>query len=421
MEITIRHSSLDGSVRAPPSKSCTHRALFCAALAEGESRIHSPLTCDDTLATAQALSKLGVRTSWNDGHANVTRHGELKEPSGEIFCGESGTTLRFMTAICATTPHQAEISGRSSLLRRPVESLAIALGKLGADCKTNHGYPPVRVKGPIHGGSVEVPGGISSQYVSALLLAAPLAKSPLEITVIGRLESRSYVEMTVEMQSKFGVQIDAADDVTRFHSENQVYCASDVEVEGDWSSAAFLLAASAIAGENVRVEGLVQDTIQADQYLLNILKRMNARVNTDPGSVTVEKSRLEPIEVDISDSPDLFPVVCALCAVADGVSKVTGIRRLRIKESDRVLAMSNGLKEMGVKNHESHDSLTISGQSILRGATIDPHRDHRIAMAFAALGLCTNEIKIVDGECVGKSYPSFWKDLRALGADVIVA
>jgi 3-phosphoshikimate 1-carboxyvinyltransferase len=419
MDITIRNSSLDGSVRAPPSKSYTHRALFCAALAEGESQIHSSLTCDDTLATAQALSKLGVRTSWNEGYARVTRHGELKEPSGGIFCGESGTTLRFMTAICATTAHEIEISGRPSLLRRPVASLAMALAQLGAECKTNQGYPPVHVKGPIRGGSVEVRGNISSQYVSALLLAAPLTKRPMQIVVNGRLESRSYVKMTVKMQGKFGIQIDAAEDMTRFRSEKQAYRASDVEVEGDWSSAAFLLAASAIAGEKVRVQSLNQDTIQADQSLLSILKRMNAQVNSDPSSVTVAKSQLRPIEVDLSDCPDLFPVVCALCAVADGVSTITGIRRLRFKESDRVFAMSSGLKEMGVRTHESDDSLTISGGK-LRTATIDPHHDHRIAMAFATLGLCTDEVTILDAECVGKSYPSFWKDLRTLGADVMM-
>ena len=418
MDITIRNSSLDGSVRAPPSKSLTHRALFCAALAEGQSQIHSPLACDDTLATAEAISKLGVRTSWNGEEVQVIRKGELEEPSSEIFCAESGTTLRFVTAICATTPHWTHISGGASLLQRPVASLGTALGQIGADCETNRGYPPVHVKGPIQGGPVEVPGDISSQYVSALLLAAPLARNPVEITVTERLESRAYVRMTMAVQSKFGVQIDAAEDMTRFHSENQAYCASDVAVEGDWSSAAFLLAASAIAGERVVVRSLPQDTNQADQSLLDILKRMNVRVNTDQDSVSVEKSQLDPIEVDVSDSPDLFPVVCALCAVADGVSTVTGIRRLRIKESNRVVAMSNGLKEMGVKTRESHDSLTISGGEP-RKATIDPHHDHRIAMAFGALGLCTDEVKIVDAECVGKSYPSFWKDLRALGADVI--
>ncbi len=261
MEMTIRHSSLSGSVRAPPSKSCTHRALFCAALAEGQSLIHSPLRCDDTLATAQALSKLGVKTSWNETRAQVTRHKELTEPASQIFCGESGTTLRFMTAICATTPHQTEISGGSSLLTRPVEGLALALEELGADCETNRGYPPVRVKGPIRGGSVHVPGNVSSQYVSALLLAAPLASGPLEITVDGRLESKSYVKMTLEMQRKFAVKIDAMEDMTRFQCDKQVYGPADVEVEGDWSSAAFLLAASAIAGERVSVDGLAQETL----------------------------------------------------------------------------------------------------------------------------------------------------------------
>jgi 3-phosphoshikimate 1-carboxyvinyltransferase len=322
-----------------------------------------------------------------------------------------------MTAILAATPHQAEISCGSSLLRRPVASLAIALQELGAECKTNHGYPPVHVKGPIHGGSVEVPGNISSQYVSALLLVAPLARGPLEVTVGGRLESKSYVKMTMEMQRKFSIQIDAAEDMTRFHSKNQAYRPSQVEVEGDWSSGAFLLAAPAIAGGKVCVDGLAPKSLQADQCVLSILKWMNASVTTDSSSFTVENSRLEPIEVDMSDSPDLFPAICALCAVADGVSTITGIRRLRIKESDRVRAMSEGLKEMGIETRESENSITILGGRP-RKATIDPHRDHRVAMAFATLGLCTDEVKIIDAECVGKSYPSFWHDLRSLGGDV---
>ena len=417
MKMTIHRSSLNGSLQAPPSKSYTHRALFCAALVDGESEIRSPLSCDDTLASAQALSKLGVTTLWDHGNAHVSRLGELKKPSSEIFCGESGTTLRFMTAVCATTPHIADISGGPSLLRRPVADLVLALQKLGADCKSNQGYPPVHVKGPIQGGSVEVPGNVSSQYVSALLLAAPLAKMPVEVTVNGRLESKPYVKMTLDMQRKFAVQVDATEDLTKFHSESQTYQPSDVEIEGDWSSTAFLLVAAAIAGEKVRVGGLAQETRQADQYMLRILKRMNGRVIADSSSVTVEKSRPEPIEVDVSDNPDLFPAICTLCAVTDGVSTITGIRRLRIKESDRVLAMSNGLKQMGIETRESEDSLTIRGGRP-RNAIIDPHRDHRIAMAFAALGLCTDEVTIVDAECVGKSYPSFWRDLRSLGADV---
>jgi 3-phosphoshikimate 1-carboxyvinyltransferase len=359
-----------------------------------------------------------VTALWNQGNVLVTGHRELKKPSSEIFCGESGTTLRFMTAVCATTPHEVEIFGGPSLLRRPVADLAIALHELGADCKSNQGYPPVHVKGPIRGGSVKVPGNVSSQYVSALLLVAPLARNPLEVTIAGRLESKSYVEMTLEMQRKFAVQVNANEDFTEFHAESQMYRPSDVGVEGDWSSTAFLLVAGAVAGEKVRIEGLTQETLQADRYLLDVLKMMGARVSADSSSVTVENSRLEPIEVNVSDSPDLFPAICVLCAATDDFSTITGIRRLRIKESNRVLAMSNGLKQMGIETRESENSLTIWGGKP-HSAIIDPHRDHRIAMAFASLGLCTDEVTIVDAECVAKSYPSFWEDLRSLGADVV--
>jgi len=415
--MTVRRSSLQGFLRAPPSKSYTHRALFCAALAGGESTLHLPLVCDDTLASAVALSKLGVTTQWEEGNAHVSRLGELKKPSSEIYCGESGTTLRFMTGVCATTPHDAHISGGPSLLRRPVKDLALALQKLGADCTCDQGYPPVHVRGPIQGGSVEIPGNVSSQYVSALLLVAPLAKTRVQVTVGGCLESKSYVKMTLDMQRKFGVGLDATEDLTKFRSEPQRYGPADIEMEGDWSSAAFLLVATTVAGERVTVDGLVQDTHQADRYLLRTIENMNGRVNTKSSSVTVERSQLKPVEVDVADCPDLFPAICALCAVTDGVSTITGIRRLRIKESDRVLAMSNGLNQMGIETRESMNSLTICGGKP-RSATIDSHRDHRIAMAFAALGLCTDEVTIVDAECVGKSYPSFWQDLQSLGADV---
>ena len=415
--MTIQRSSLCGSLRAPPSKSYTHRALFCSALARGESELHSPLSCDDTLATSQALSKIGVTTVWSGGTACVTRSGELRKASDVVFCGESGTTLRFITAVCATTPHDADISGEPSLLKRPVKDLAVALRKLGANCTTNQGYPPVHVRGPIKGGSVTIPGNVSSQYVSALLLAAPLAEMPVEIDVSGCLESRSYVQMTLDMQNKFGVRVDATDDLTTFRTTEQTYYPSQVQIEGDWSSAAFLLVGATIAGERVRVLGLAEENLQADRSLIRILRQMNGRVMQDSDSVAVEKSQLEPVEVDVSNCPDLFPAVCALCATADGVSTLTGIRRLRIKESNRVQAMSNGLRQMGIETKESENALIIHGGR-LRKAILNPYGDHRIAMAFAALALCTDEATIHDGECVAKSYPSFWSDLESLGARV---
>lgn len=413
----VHRSSLCGSLQAPPSKSYTHRALFCSALAQGESRVHSPLLCDDTRATSDALSKIGVTTEWNDGTAYVARSGEFKEPEAMIFCGESGTTLRFMTAICAVTCHDAHISGGPSLLKRPVKDLTLALHELGAECVSNQGYPPVRVRGPIKGGSVEIPGNISSQYVSALLLAAPLAEGPVQVGISGRLESKSYVQMTLDMQDKFGVRVDASDDLTRFRVTPGTYHPSVVQIEGDWSSAASLIVGATIAGEKVRVCGLAEESLQPDRHLLRIIKQMNGSITQDSESVIVEKTPLEPIEVDVSDCPDLFPAVCALCATAHGISTIKGIPRLRTKESNRVQAMSDGLQQMGIKTQESEDTLIIRGCRPSK-AVINPHHDHRIAMAFAVLGLYTGEVTIVDAECVGKSYPSFWSDLRSLGGKV---
>jgi len=419
LKVTIYRSSLDGSLRAPPSKSYTHRALFCSALAQGESTLHSPLICDDTRATSDALSKVGVATEWNTGAAGVSRSGELKKPSDVIFCGKSGTTLRFMMAICATTPYDAEISGDPSLLKRPVKDLALALGALGAYCTSNLGYPPVHVKGPIEGGTATIPGNVSSQYVSALLLAAPSADASVEVSIVGRLESKSYVQMTLDMQNRFGVRVDASDDLTEFHVRGQTYRPSEVEIEGDWSSAASLLAGAAVAGDKVSIQRLEQKSLQADRHLLDIFKHVKARVSQDSHSVTAEKSQIDAAEVDVSDCPDLFPVTCVLCASAHGISTIRGIQRLRIKESNRVQAMSDGLKQMGIKTEESEDSFTINGGKPCK-AVIDPHRDHRIAMAFAVLGLGT-EVTILDAECVGKSYPSFWSDLQSLGARVKAA
>lgn len=303
------------------------------------------------------------------------------------------------------------------MLKRPMKDLVVALEKLGVHCTSEQGYPPVHVRGPIKGGSVEIPGNVSSQYVSALLLAAPFADAPVKVSMTGRLESKSYVQMTLDMQDKFGIHVDASDDLTEFQVRAQRYRPTEVEIEGDWSSAAFLLAGAVIAGDKMNIQRLEEKSHQADRYLLDIFKHANARVSQDPHSVTVQKSQVEAAEVDVSDCPDLFPVTCILFARAHGTGTIRGIRRLRIKESNRVQAMSDGLKRMGIRTEESEDSFTIHGGKPCK-AIINPRRDHRIAMAFGVLGLCTEETTILDAECVGKSYPSFWSDLQSLGARV---
>ena len=247
-----------------------------------------------------------------------------------------------------------------------------------------------------------------------------MARAPVELNIVGRLESKSYVQMTLHMQDRFDIHVETSKDLTEFHVRSQTYHPSEVEVEGDWSSAAPLLAGAAIAGDRVRIQRLEEKSLQADRYLLDILEHVKARTSQDSSSVTVEESQIKTTEIDVSDCPDLFPVTCVLCANAEGISTIRGIRRLRIKESNRVQAMSDGLKQMGIETKESEDSFIIHGGKP-RKAVINPHRDHRIAMAFGVLGLCCEKVTILDAECVEKSYPSFWSDLQSLGARVTTA
>ncbi|MDP2956403.1 MAG: 3-phosphoshikimate 1-carboxyvinyltransferase, partial [Longimicrobiales bacterium] len=303
MNVTVRSSTASGSVAAPPSKSMTHRALTLAALARGRSRIRNPLTADDTEATASVLEKLGV--GLDRGEEWVVDGGDLRAPAGELHCGESGTTLRFMAAVCALVDGECRLTGGSSLSTRPVGPLLDALSQLGVTSRSRGGFPPVTIRGTgrIGGGEVRLPGDVSSQFVSALLAVAPLAEAPVEITLTTRLESRPYVAMTMDAMRAFGVEAEASPDMRRLTAPAVPYKAATVTVEGDWSSAAHPLAAGALGGE-VTVKGLNAGSSQADKAILPLLSEMGAQVSVSGGSVRVSASGLRGIEADLSDCPD---------------------------------------------------------------------------------------------------------------------
>ena len=414
----IKQSQIHGTLTPPPSKSVTHRALVCSALADGRSKIRSPLVSDDTEATRRVLGQLGVKTSCRGGAWKVDG-GTLGEPASDLHCGESGTTLRLVTALCSLVDGECKLVGGPSLSKRPIGPLVDGLKQLGAKCESTGGLPPVTVKGNgrLLGGDSDIPGDISSQFVSALLIVAPRGERGTTLRLTTRIESRPYVELTMEVQRIFGVSVEASEGMKEFRIERQSYRPADVTVEKDWSAAAFLLGAGALAGR-VTVEDLNMGSSQADAAIFGILDEMGATVVGKGGSITVEKATLSGIELDLSDSPDLFPVVASLCAAASGRSVLRGLRRLRLKESDRVAAMTGGLVGMGVRCELVGDILTIEGGSP-KGCVIDPWGDHRIAMAFSILGLAAEgETTILDAECVSKSNPGFWGDLEALGVEL---
>jgi 3-phosphoshikimate 1-carboxyvinyltransferase len=415
MSVTLRKREVYGSVEAPPSKSMTHRLLIIAALAEGGSMLEKPLVCDDTAATVSGLKALGVNIK-KEGDRWLVEGGQITAPSGVINCNQSGTTLRLLLGTCSLMDEWCEVTGGPQLLRRPNAPLLKALRQLGIQTRSEGGYPPIKIKGKMKGGVTEIRGDVSSQFISSILLAAPYAFEPVTVNVTTKLESKPYVQMTMDAMRKNGVKAISKHGGTEIMVPLGRYRPTRTRIEGDWSSASFMLAAGALSGK-VHVDNLEIESSQADIEIIQALNLMGAQVKVKGNRITTEKSILNGIEMDLSDCPDIFPVISSLCATAQGKSTLTGLGRLKLKESDRVESMAEGLRRMGAQIQVVNDTCTIQGGP-LKGASIDPHGDHRIAMSFAVLGtFADGETVINEPDCVSKSYPGFWEDLASLRAD----
>ncbi len=415
MRASISKSEIKGKVSTPSSKSYTIRGLMCAALARGKSEIISPLGSDDTEASLNVLSRVGIHVLQQKDSWQV-RGGDFSAPNTGLFCRESAATLRFMTAICSLVPGQCRLTAGPSLSKRPIEPLLQALRQLGVDCHQDQKKSVIVKGGKLKGGVAELPGNISSQFVSALLLISPFAEEGIKIRLTTPLESQPFVLMTMECLEKFGIKVISSEDLREFETLKQTYKPTKYRVEGDWSSASYLLALGALCGE-VEVENLDPESLQGDKAILDFLKDMGASVTIGKNSVTVSRSRLKAIRANLTDCIDLLPTIAVLAAAADGVSEFTGIERARLKESDRPSALREGLEGMGIKVVEERNRLTIIG-SPAKGSVIDTRGDHRIAMAFSLLGLSCGGTIINDAECVSKTYPEFWDTLKSIGGEV---
>jgi 3-phosphoshikimate 1-carboxyvinyltransferase len=416
MRASIYKSELKGRVRAPSSKSYTIRGLMCAALAKGESEIMYPLSSDDTEAALNVLGKVGIRVH-RKGDLWPVVGGDFHQPDTDLFCGESATTLRFMTAICSLIPGKCRLTSAPALSKRPIKPLLQALGQLDVDCAFRDEDSSIVVKGGrLRGGTTELPGDISSQFVSALLFISPFAEEGVIIKLNTPLESESYVLMTLECLQRFGIKVKTSEDFREFEVLRQAYKPAKYRVEGDWSSASYLLALGAVCGE-VEVENLNSKSLQGDKMILDFLRDMGAWVEIDENSVVVRKARLNAIRADLSDCIDLLPTMAVLAAVADGESEFIGIDRARLKESNRVSALREGLERMGIKVGEERNKLPVTG-SMPKGSVIDSKGDHRIAMAFSILGSAVGETIIDGAECVSKTFPEFWDILKSIGGEV---
>ncbi len=416
MRVSISKSTISGHAIAPSSKSYTIRGLFCAALAKGDSEIIHPLASDDTGASIDVLTKVGVRVVQQQDSWQISG-GNFRKPEVELFCRDSALTFRFMTAIASIIPGQCHLTAGLSLGRRPIEPLIQALQQLGVDCHYQVKPSGVVVNGTkLAGGITSLSGDISSQFVSALLLISPFATEGMAIRITTPLESQSFVLMTLECLKLFGIEVKASSDLRELKTVGQVYRPAKYIVEGDWTSASYLLALGALGG-NVIVGNLNPESLQGDKCIIGFLKDMGAMVTIDHNSIRVKKSRLKAIQANLNDCIDLLPTLAVLAAVAEGQSQFRGVARARLKESNRISAVKEGLERMGIKDAEAEDKLNITGASP-KGAIIDSKNDHRIAMAFSLLGILAGGTTIEQAECVSKTYPKFWETLKSIGGEV---
>jgi 3-phosphoshikimate 1-carboxyvinyltransferase len=422
MEVIVKRTEqLSGTVVAPSSKSYTQRMVIASGLSEGTSHVINPLFSEDTEAALRAITALGAKVKPLDGCWAITGT-KPQTVKHAIDCGESGATLRFIIPVAALAKGPSTLIFKGSIERRPVEPLLVSLNQLGAEAHVVKGeVNEVHVEGGgLLGGKCIIPGDISSQFISGLMFACPLAQSDTVITLTSALESVDYVKMTEAVLSRHSINVNVEDRCISIPG-NQIYKAVDTRVPGDFSSAAFLLTAAAITNSKMTIENLDYEVVQGDKAILGILKEMGVEGKVCPDSIEIEGTGkpLKPFKINVRNIPDLVPAISVLACYANGTSTITGARRLRLKESDRLLSIYEELGKMGAEITITEETLTIKGGP-LHGATINPHNDHRIAMAAAVAALGAKGQTIIEQpECIRKSYPQFYLHLQQLGADLV--
>ena len=414
MDKYVSLGSINGIITPPSSKSYAQRAIALALLAEGRTVLRNIEFCKDTRSALKCIETLGAKVEFID-ESTIAIEGGLNPKSNTLYVGESGLATRLFTPIASLNRSPITIQGEGTLLYRPMTMMVDPLRQLGVTVRDGGGYLPIEVQGPIHGGEITVDGSISSQFITGLLLALPLAEEDTTLHVTSPV-STPYIDMTIDTARRFGIEIMQNEgDYTQFFIEgNQKYTPTDLAIEGDWSGASTLLVAGAIAGE-VTVKNISTLSKQADTAICRALERAGAGLIIEQDSITVSKRDLRAFEFDATNSPDLFPALAALAAAAEGESVIIGTERLRHKESDRAETIRSEYEKLGIEVDISEENIMKIRGGEINPATVFGHNDHRIAMSLAVSALrCKGEVRIENAECVEKSYPTFFEDLESI-------
>ncbi len=417
MRMIGKTSKVHVTLAAPPSKAHTLRALFIAAMADGRTIVRQPLQGEDQVRAIECLRGLGVNIAWQDDALAVDgTEGRFQPLSHELNVGESGVGTNFLTALACLSSKPVTITGAQRITERPVSEVVDGLHQLGCriEYTAREGFPPIKVHGGgIPGGTARIGGTTSSQYFSAILAVAPYANAAVHLECIGPMSEKPYLQITTAMMADFGVSVRNQDFAHLSVPNTRGYRAREVLIEGDYSSASFFFEAAAICRNTVTVTGLNPRSPQGDKRFVSLLEEMGCDVSFSENSATVRGRPLKAIETDMADTPDLVPPLAVAAAFARGKTRLTNIAHLRHKECDRLAVTASELAKMGARASCDKESITVEGGHEVHGARIDPHNDHRIAMAFAVAGLAVGNQIIEDEACVAKSFPDFWDALSA--------
>jgi 3-phosphoshikimate 1-carboxyvinyltransferase len=422
VEITPVTGPLNGTVCPPGSKSITNRALILAALADGTSRLSGVLDSQDTQVMIESLQRLGIAVTHDPSERVCTVHGHggaIPESAAELFLANSGTSIRFLTALCAVGRGRYRLDGVPRMRERPIRDLVDALQELGADaqCESPDGKcPPVLVnseRSPLSGGTAQIHGGISSQFLSGLLMAAPACRASTDLIVAGDLVSPPYVTMTLRMMQSFGVEVECRDGLSGFHIEPQTYQSRHYQIEPDASAASYFFGAAAITGGRVTVAGLSQGALQGDVMFVEALQQMGCDVEWSDDAVTVQGRNLHGIDIDMNAISDTAQTLATVAVFADSPTTIRNVGHMRHKETDRIAAVVTELKRAGIQAEEFEDGFRVV-PGTPQAADIHTYDDHRMAMSFSLLGLRRRGIRILDPGCTAKTYPNWFDDLAVL-------
>lgn len=420
MKCKIDKSVISGDIICPPNKSYTHRAIFLASLTNGCSVVENVLYSADTMATINACRKFGAEVEIDNSTVKIATPIDVKVLNDplEIDTENSGTTIRIASGIAGLFSNEITLTGDSSLQKRPMQPLLNALSSMGAQCSsTGSGKPPIKIKGKITGGRVDIAGDLSSQFISALFICAPLTERGIDVAITGNLVSKPYLDATIATMRKFQVTVDTLIPYKRYSIVPQRYRETVFTVPIDSSSLALLLAAAVLVGRNVTIHGDIGDLPQGDEVFIDILEELGVSVIIQDDQIRIEApEKLKGGRFDLNNSPDLLPPLAIMALNASTPIEIFNVKHARVKETDRIAVLAQELVKLGLLVQESEDGLTITAPSVLQGAELDSKSDHRLFMAFCIAGMYVGNTVVTDPESVKVSYPNFIYDMNRLGA-----